>query len=771
MRAMNWKKTYMFKLLFSYFAVTIMTVALIGFLFSATILGGINNEIGKMSMDSLKQLNHTIDEYVLNLAEQISLDIAYSNPQFQYLCNEAVIKPSVTTYEFIKYLAGLKNSYAFIHSIVLYFPGKEAVYTDNGIWYKNEYPEIFNIFYNEIKDFNILKSDRLWMDARIMDGIPTGGTKTYVIPFVRSLFRAGEDDGQWYVVINVHADEIYKNMLSDRSDMFKNLFITNSQGEILFRKNESADLANLNANFFKPIVEGKSQGDSVQRINKNDYLVSFATSQSTGWKYVLAVRNESSAAVTDLIKRLVIWICLLAMLFGFIVSSILAKRLNAPLKGILKLIKGLNLERAVNIDEYGMLRDTIKDLSEKILQYKNSLTENLSAVKLMTLSNIIRGKFTDINDLHKKLMLFNIRFAHPGYVIAVAEVDNYEKLVGMLGTEELEVLKIKLSQVMEQYIQEQMPCLVAEYETNRMICLINFDGDHKSNYNNLYNVINHLAEDFERSWHVTFSMGVGSVQEDFKKMDISYEHAAAALDYKYIEGNRSFIEYGKASSKFIHTIPFPREIYDRFTSMVSRCDIERTITVLEEFEKLIKDAELTSECCRSLTHEFAVSFFNYFSDLEISKDFRVSDRLNDIKVLSGYIEWLGQVSREVIRMLEHKKISRYKELIDKIVEYIYVNIDKDICFNSIAEHVSLSPNYLSKIFKDEIGITFTDYVINTKLEFARKILEQGDIKIQDISSRLGYATPQYFIKKFKLRYGITPKQYQVDYSKEKLTLK
>ena len=106
---------------------------------------------------------------------------------------------------------------------------------------------------------------------------------------------------------------------------------------------------------------------------------------------------------------------------------------------------------------------------------------------------------------------------------------------------------------------------------------------------------------------------------------------------------------------------------------------------------------------------------------------------------------------------------RNKEIVAKVKDYIKRNIlNQDISLNSVADSFYLSPNYLSKIFKDETNINFIDYLVETRLEMSKELLMSGKLSIEEISSVVGYSSSQYFIRKFKTRYGKTPKQYQIE---------
>ena len=68
--------------------------------------------------------------------------------------------------------------------------------------------------------------------------------------------------------------------------------------------------------------------------------------------------------------------------------------------------------------------------------------------------------------------------------------------------------------------------------------------------------------------------------------------------------------------------------------------------------------------------------------------------------------------------------------------------------------------YISKIFKNEFGCNFSDYIITKRLEKSRELLADPGRKIYEISQELGWADVSNYIKLFKKKYGISPKEYR-----------
>lgn len=98
-------------------------------------------------------------------------------------------------------------------------------------------------------------------------------------------------------------------------------------------------------------------------------------------------------------------------------------------------------------------------------------------------------------------------------------------------------------------------------------------------------------------------------------------------------------------------------------------------------------------------------------------------------------------------------------VVERIVNYFEEHYNEKISLDQIAENMYLSPFYISKIFKSEIGDTPIRYLINIRLEKAKMLLEEeNNSSIQEIAGMVGYDDAYHFSKLFKKRYGISPSQ-------------
>lgn len=109
---------------------------------------------------------------------------------------------------------------------------------------------------------------------------------------------------------------------------------------------------------------------------------------------------------------------------------------------------------------------------------------------------------------------------------------------------------------------------------------------------------------------------------------------------------------------------------------------------------------------------------------------------------------------------------RQKLLISKAINYINSNYNYEITMEQVANHVSVSSYYFSKIFKEIIGENYIDYVTNIRMNKAKEILLKTDISIKEICFQVGYNDPNYFSRAFKKSVGVSPSEFKANISFE-----
>jgi len=100
------------------------------------------------------------------------------------------------------------------------------------------------------------------------------------------------------------------------------------------------------------------------------------------------------------------------------------------------------------------------------------------------------------------------------------------------------------------------------------------------------------------------------------------------------------------------------------------------------------------------------------------------------------------------------------DIVSKVKAYVLQHYHEDIGVNSIADHLNITPNYLSRIFHTQAGIKLSEHLSEVRITKAKELLKNPNISIKDVSEQVGYYNAKHFARVFQKQVGLTPSTYQ-----------
>jgi two-component system, response regulator YesN len=99
-------------------------------------------------------------------------------------------------------------------------------------------------------------------------------------------------------------------------------------------------------------------------------------------------------------------------------------------------------------------------------------------------------------------------------------------------------------------------------------------------------------------------------------------------------------------------------------------------------------------------------------------------------------------------------------VLDRAKSYIQERFTEDISLEEVADYVHLNPHYFSKIFKQQVGETFIDFVTGLRIDKAKALITSEHLSLKEVCFEVGYKDPNYFSRVFKKVTGVTPTEYR-----------
>lgn len=156
-------------------------------------------------------------------------------------------------------------------------------------------------------------------------------------------------------------------------------------------------------------------------------------------------------------------------------------------------------------------------------------------------------------------------------------------------------------------------------------------------------------------------------------------------------------------------------------------------------------------------YDLDISFFDTTGSLR--KVWSRVIKSTSINEIQGLLKELILSAIEAVN--EKRRNIKSKKTVDEAKKYIAENYENPITVKEVAAALHYNPNYLNNLFKQVTGNTILEYLTQYRLNVAKDLLKNTNIRQADIAYRVGYKNEQYFKKLFQSNTGLTPKEYRI----------
>jgi len=181
---------------------------------------------------------------------------------------------------------------------------------------------------------------------------------------------------------------------------------------------------------------------------------------------------------------------------------------------------------------------------------------------------------------------------------------------------------------------------------------------------------------------------------------------------------------------------------------------------------------------QNLTREFLMNFFQDYYQLltswAVKQDYRLTDIFTHdeifgimkaaLKTYDDLVVWI-KLTMKGLKDFTYN-VQSNNNPVDIIKQYIERNISSEISMKELADYVHLHPDYLTRIFKKEAGMSISKYLLQRKMETAKNLMDHTEQSLGDISLKVGYLNYSSFHRAFMNTVGKSPQEYKLSQRKK-----
>lgn len=249
--------------------------------------------------------------------------------------------------------------------------------------------------------------------------------------------------------------------------------------------------------------------------------------------------------------------------------------------------------------------------------------------------------------------------------------------------------------------------------------------------------------------HKSF-LGISDVRyslEDFTEavVDALHKRSLHYFDYK----NEVGIEYG--SSEEYDVKMRIREYSSNVIDLYKDYSIEQSRDVCMEMISYVNYEKLPD--IEFIRHSFADIIDQIINSMNSLERENANSIKNAVINASGLYE-VSELFQELFG--SHIGKRRYSSNIQKAIDYILSNYCEQISLGNVAHYIGFSEEYLSRLFKREVGINYSEFLNKVRMKEAYRLLSATDLKVSVIAQEVGISNSAYFTQLFKKEYGDLP---------------
>ena len=589
----------------------------------------------------------------------------------------------------------------------------------------------------------------LWMPTRMVpqDAYaerPEPGTLDPLISYVHSYpFQSSGRDSKVIIAIDVKESAISGIMEDMLPADHESTYIVDQNGIIL----SAADKSLLGS----PLKESAARQDKSHVISQEPFT-------GNNWTIYTKTPNKSFYTKIDNLKAASLLVCLLAVLVGIAMSSIFTAASYSPLRRILNNIKSrTDSLDSLRQNEYRFIDAAIDNLSNKVNSLEETLHSNHKIIKHNIILNMLNNRFT-AEELAEQLQSIHVSTAYARFrcIIINPLSEKWKELqprqvqhtlYSMIG--QLEAAEFAGTRLLAEELQDhRIAVILCTNQPEEPLA---------------HQIASFILSEARSRFGLEFVLALGGWVAKPVELHTSYREAGCLIQYSYFLPGHSVIQDLRLLGRETSNLEIPDSYLMNFERRLQARDLAGTVQAIQELVQTLKEGWYAAEYSRIILLKMVSIYADCTNQVRLQPAETSSMNLYKQYVsfyhIDRFAEWLTQQTTEFIQQLEKRSEVRSTDTIAAVRAYVREHISGDLTLEHVAEQVFISPKYLSKIFKEETGIAYSEYVTNQRMERARELLSYREFTVEQIANTVGYRTPAYFIKRFKEIHGCTPKHF------------
>ncbi|EMS69034.1 AraC family transcriptional regulator [Ruminiclostridium cellobioparum] len=742
--------------------------------FSGISYYNVQNEILKNEYTANRKILNQI-KFNINYMDDMLVSVCFStyyNSNVRNLINNANIDFGEVTKEIETIKTSIVNTNPFIQSIYIYNRQIGKYYTTlDGVIYEDASLNKLIKSYEEVP-----KLVPVYRKLNLTDG-NTMTTKNVFTYFMYEFMRSdGYMDGA--VIVNCNSDWLLRNIRE------LNMVDKNGQDEIFIMDNDGNFIGDPGNDIFynslklryKDYIKNsadKTAGIFESDINGKKYLITFTNVENAKWVIIKTQPYSLVFESVNKIKTVFIVITLIFIILSFILSLKITKSIYNPIGKLVGQLRTGNIpiDNHKAKDEISYLSEVYEYSLEKLNEYKSEKMSDKGIVKSYFLRKLLVDSYSvSTSEFRTMIKEKEVTISNEApFIVCVIKIDDYKKYIEKYNEEDRDIYRFAIINITSEILSGKFKNEAIDLKSDQIVIIMNVDSETGDLINTIKELIKQAQKFIFNYYKIKVSASISSCSNDTKELTRLYNEALNTSMYRLIFESETIITQDMVKQNIENQeIGYKAALERKLMQEIKVGNIEKSgetvNSILKEISRLsysnivLALLQLINSLKATVDEINAQRFESVYIDFNLlAREIFELESLDELqakimKLLKAVIDRSGSV--------ENEKQTALAEAVKEIINANY--FDSGLYLPEISSRLNMSAKHIARVFKTVTDMTVTEYINEVRLKKAVEWLENSKLSIHEIISKIGIDNESYFYKLFKMKYGVTPREYTLN---------
>ncbi|OAS87835.1 MULTISPECIES: helix-turn-helix transcriptional regulator [Metabacillus] len=509
----------------------------------------------------------------------------------------------------------------------------------------------------------------------------------------------------------------------------------------------------------KQLEPSKEEPVSYQKITAADFQIKSLSSEVLkDWKYLYITPKQitETSFAGLLMDSLPVYV--LFLLAGLVVQILFVNYTYQPVKKVLRVLK--DGQESIDGDEFAIIQQittNMKKMNEKLL---STIDHHQLSLKKKFMKDLLLG-LVEKEEVEEKSGQYGLAELKQGRVI-LFEFTNYKEWGESVTPEEILTIKLQLLTYLKEHLEKETSYEMIEMEVEKLAILTS-----ETNLQRIRDWLNSFKSGRDERLHATMFIAISDPVAELSEFEKGYKQARNLLEYRYAIDRKNIVSTEDIGTFEQKSYYYPLEMEKDLINFSCRGQKEKAMAILKNvLNDNLHVRQLDESALRSLVFEILATIHRILSQTNqaertiFGEDETVYRRLQVIRGKEKLEQTITSLFGELLENIQEQTKKADLTVADQLMNFIHDHFHRDLSLSDLAEHFNLTSSYVSKVFKEQTGENFKEYLNMYRVKKAKEILSAQEVKISQVASMVGFNNVNTFIRTFKKYVGLSPGQYE-----------